>query len=244
MSINIPIWLPLLVLVVVFGVWHIHENRRLTRHWQKTLDVPLFKELKRFAWSRTTQFLIALLFCVLIIIIYDFRLNTAQNEQTEMSKIISTLEQKNSVLSAKKEEPVQPVIAAIIPSPKPPVSIVENEPLDTVDSVYNPEETTPDKQSKLDSIKKRYEDILVTYFFLRKCDKINPSDYHVIISALSQEMASVNAPGRMQNDILTAAQGSYKEVYSTSNCNAENIDATYSQYSNYINTLTKEYIPQ
>ena len=64
----------------------------------------------------------------------------------------------------------------------------------------------------MDAIKKRYEGLLVNYLFLKKCGLINAQDYHTIISALAQEMASVNAPGRLEHDIQTAANGSYEYI--------------------------------
>jgi hypothetical protein len=109
----------------------------------------------------------------------------------------------------------------------------------TVEEVYNPEEMSSDKQSTMDSIKKRYESLLVNYLFLKKCGLINPQDYHAIISALAREMSSVNAPGRLEHDIMTAAKGSYDEMYAKSNCNDQNTSQLHAQYSDYINTISQ-----
>lgn len=111
-----------------------------------------------------------------------------------------------------------------------------------VQSVLDPQDS--DAQAKIDTLKKRYEDILVTYFVLRKCNKNNPLDYHIIISALSQEMASDGAPGRLQYDITTSAQGSYKEMYSANKCDAATIDPLLGQYKNFINGIGKEFLPK
>jgi hypothetical protein len=109
----------------------------------------------------------------------------------------------------------------------------------TVGDVYNPEEMSSDKQSAMDSIKKRYEVLLVNYLFLKKCGLINPQDYHAIISSLAREMSSVNAPGRLEHDIMTAAKGSYDEMYAKSNCNDQNTSQLHAQYSNYINAISQ-----
>lgn len=109
--------------------------------------------------------------------------------------------------------------------------------------VYNPEEVSSDKQSVLDAIKKRYEGLLVNYLFLQKCGLIDPQDYHTIISTLSREMASVNAPGRLENDILVAAQGSYKEMYSGSDCNTPDTEQLHKQYADYIKTISNNIPP-
>lgn len=113
-----------------------------------------------------------------------------------------------------------------------------------VNEVYNPETINPDEQAAIDDMKKRYEDIIVIYMFMKKCGKVNPADYNVITHALGQEMASVNAPGRLQNDVLTAARGSFQEIYSKSPCDGEGIQALTDQYNNYIQVLADNYPPE
>ena len=125
--------------------------------------------------------------------------------------------------------PAQPAPAQTPPaaSPRP-----------TVDDVYNPEKKGTGNESVMDGIKKRYENILVTYMFLKQCNKAGANDYPIITSALAQEMASVNAPGRMQADIVTAAQGSYKEMYSRSRCDDPGITTLVTQYTAYVKALS------
>lgn len=111
----------------------------------------------------------------------------------------------------------------------------------SIEQVFSPESKADTLQNALDNLKKRYEDILVIHFFLKKCGRAAASDYHVITSALSQEMASLNAPGRLQNDILTAAQGSYREMYSRSDCNAEGVGKLNQQYVEFVGNLSQNY---
>lgn len=108
----------------------------------------------------------------------------------------------------------------------------------TLEDVYNPEAEPGDKQSVLDAIKKRYEGLLVNYLFLKKCKLIDAQDYHAIISTLSREMASVNAPGRLEDDILTAAKGSYNEMYANSACTGPETEKLHRQYDEYIKTIS------
>ena len=108
----------------------------------------------------------------------------------------------------------------------------------TLQDVYDPEQNATDNQSAMDAIKKRYEGLLVNYLFLKKCGLINAQDYHTIISALAQEMASVNAPGRLEHDIQTAANGSYQEMYAQSSCSGAEIKALHKQYNEYIKTIS------
>jgi hypothetical protein len=119
-----------------------------------------------------------------------------------------------------------------------------NSPVQTIDAIYNPEKYSQDNQSVIDDIKKRYEDILVNYMFLEKCGKATPADYRVIMSALGQEMASANAPGRLQYDILTSARGSYKEMYTKSACGGDGFNSLYVQYTDYIKKLSDNFPAQ
>ena len=110
----------------------------------------------------------------------------------------------------------------------------------TLQDVYNPEAGASDSQSEMDGIKKRYEGLIVNYHFLKRCGLIDARDYHTIISALAREMASVNAPGRLEHDIQTAAEGSYKEMYAQSSCDGPQIKDLQKQYSDYIKTISVE----
>ncbi len=117
----------------------------------------------------------------------------------------------------------------------------------TLEQVYNPERTdgaNGDDQASMDDIKKRYEDILVIYMFLKQCGRIEPSDYNIITAALSQEMASVNAPGRLQADVVNAAKGSYQEIYAQSPCDGSGINKLEKQYHQYIDVLKTNFPPQ
>jgi hypothetical protein len=117
--------------------------------------------------------------------------------------------------------------------------LASNNNASTVQEIYNPEEMSSDKQSAMDSIKKRYETLLVNYLFLKKCGLINPQDYHAIISALAREMSSVNAPGRLEHDIMTAAKGSYDEMYAKSSCTDQETGQLHAQYNDYINAISQ-----
>jgi len=114
----------------------------------------------------------------------------------------------------------------------------------TVDDLYNPEKNATDPQSNMDDIKKRYEDVLVIYMFLKKCNRVNTADYNIIISALGQEIAAVNAPGHLQTDILSAAKGSYQEMYSQSSCREKGVNTLFAQYNDYIKALSNNFPPQ
>lgn len=104
---------------------------------------------------------------------------------------------------------------------------------DLFDSPKNPNV----KENTIDKIKTRYEGILVNYLLLKKCGKTGTSDYQLITSAMQKELLSQSTPTRLKYDILTAAKGSYDEIYARSNCNDEEIMPTLQKYLAYIKSL-------
>lgn len=108
-----------------------------------------------------------------------------------------------------------------------------------IEKVYNPEKEMleTDTQSSLDDIKKRYEDILVLHMYMKHCNKAESNDYSIINAALAQEMASLDAPSRLLNDIVDSAKGSYSEIYADSPCQGPGIGRLVKQYKEYIDTL-------
>lgn len=111
-----------------------------------------------------------------------------------------------------------------------------------IDELYDPEQHNKSQQAALDNLKQRYENILITYFFLRRCKEAAPGDYHIIISSLASEMASINAPGRLEYDVVAAAEGSYREVYSRSAC--KDSQALSTQYTDFIKKLAARIPPE
>ncbi len=137
----------------------------------------------------------------------------------------------------KAREELQTQVSAL----KPTVAPAEQPLSASVDAIFGtePSNLTPDVEQKLDALKKQYEDVLVLQFFLAKCGKSTVQDYHTINSNLSQDMATLNAPGRLQYDIMTAAKGSYDAIYASSSCEGEQAEASEKAFRTYIEQLTK-----
>ena len=49
------------------------------------------------------------------------------------------------------------------------------------------------------------------------------------------------AAAHLQIDIMSAAEGSYKEIYSQSQCGGQGMDALYAQYTDYLNVLSANF---
>ncbi len=246
------IWVLLLAVLGWSIYWHLKENKQLIENWKKTMDQSAVEWHSRFAWSRSIQLIAALAGCILLIMIYSYKLDSTSSKYDEL-----TLIHESTIRQISQPQPQMPRRAASQDKPAiptqpdyyPPSNQVAGAPAatppavpvvaPTVTDIFTPSETSSDQQTTMDSIKQRYEDILVIYMFLSKCKKAKTEDYYIIMSALSQDMASVNAPGRMQNDVLTAAQGSYEEMYAQSDCSSLDINALHTQYTDYIKALSQ-----
>ncbi len=126
-------------------------------------------------------------------------------------------------------------------APSCPDWVDNNEAKSELEKIYEPETDSKDFQAKSDVLKKRYEELLVSYYVLKKCGISSASDYHIILSSLSHEMASLNAPGRMQYDIINAAKGAYNELYAKNECD-EKITTTLSgEFRGYIAALNTQF---
>ena len=108
--------------------------------------------------------------------------------------------------------------------------------------VYNPESSDirHDSLSHLDAMKKRYENIIVLYMFMKRCQSATQADYITIRNAMNQEASQMQAPATIVTDITNAAQGAYEEIYSRSDCNAEGMAELRNQYTRYIIALEQE----
>lgn len=90
----------------------------------------------------------------------------------------------------------------------------------------------------LDALKERYETLLVNYQFLARCGLAREEDFNLITSSLARHVASVSGPGRLTHDIVTAARGSYQELYLAAPCAAAESQAT--TYRAYLDQLARQ----
>ena len=253
------------ILVIASTAWfHIQQNNKLSKYWQQQLDKSSAEWMNRFAWTRTAQLLGAMGAALAVVLfVHNHQLaetnailsSIQQSLEPRLSELATTQKQTSDALlqfKAAYEENLkntaQPKRVAQVDVSAQAVELKANDELAariekqaqpvTLKDIYDPEENATDNQSAMDAIKKRYEGLLVNYLFLKKCGLINAQDYHTIISALAQEMASVNAPGRLEHDIQTAANGSYQEMYAQSSCSGAEIKALNKQYNDYIKTIS------
>ena len=97
-------------------------------------------------------------------------------------------------------------------------------------------------EAKLDEIKEKYEDIFISYMFLKRCERANASDYTVIINSLSAEIEPLQSKQEYQGimfleSVYEAARGSYDAIYSSTECSTDNIAVTLPKYEQFIGDI-------
>jgi len=85
-------------------------------------------------------------------------------------------------------------------------------------------------EAYIDGLKERYESWMVTYYYLQQCKKTGADDYNLIEGQLKKELENAHAAPDVEANIMLAATGSYKEMYSGLPCDDAHIAQTKSMY--------------
>jgi hypothetical protein len=97
------------------------------------------------------------------------------------------------------------------------------------------------QQAYLDWLKQRYENWLITYYYLQKCGMADKADFDLIRSSLHKELANLHTEtGTIEDNILLAANGSYSELYAAASCTDERIKITKSSYDVYMQQMRQQ----
>lgn len=91
------------------------------------------------------------------------------------------------------------------------------------------------QQAYLDYLKQRYENWLITHYYLSNCGKAQKDDLDIILKSLRKELVTLNTEiGSFEENILLAANGSYNELYRSISCDDERVSATKAMYDVYM----------
>lgn len=94
------------------------------------------------------------------------------------------------------------------------------------------------QQAMIDWLKQRYENWLITYYYLQKCGLADKTDFDIIRASLHRELNALQTDTAMAEDnILMAANGSYNELYASASCNDERMKATKVAYETWMAPL-------
>lgn len=241
----------LIVAIGAISAWNFYISRSLSTDFESKLDADCYKRFHRSGRFKNLQLIVVMLCMGATIIFYNEWVESLEKENMTLKQSKDSAEMRfRDVLEIQEKlaaELQQLNKAALEKS-----VLLENNNAQKateahkteLEDIYNPEEQLIGNESKIDGLKKRFENILVIHLFLKKCEKTGSDDFFIIMASLSQEMASINAPGRLQHDIITAAQGSYKEIYAKSDCSDKQTDSLITQYNDYIKVLSTNALTQ
>lgn len=239
------------ILALVLGwciYWHFRENKSVIEYWSESKKLTLKDkaQLTRFAWSRSIQLFGALVALLLIVMIYGIQMNNLTAELTQLKPPATyyppAIPQPAEVKASKLEE--NPKIVA---EPQAETTQLQRRttnmppeqegPKSKVEEVFNPSAT--DQASYIDALKQQYEDTIILYFIMDRCKHADSSDYSLIMDALRRDMDYAGAPDDLKQHVVTAAQGSYRELYTKNPCNTPTMTQLAKQYREYIHSLSE-----
>jgi len=229
------------VLWLLCLAWQIQENRTLARLLaQAPVPQPLGRRLLGQARWRSFQFLLTLGGCAFIAGLYDWKLNRpAPPVAAEQAPL--------GVASSYPPPGLQGELVRLDNAPLAPpggVALPSSATLQREAQVYALfAPSAGGNQGDLDSLKRRYEELFVQYLFLAHCGLAATEDYQILSTALLKELASLNGPGRLSYDILTAARGTYDEVYAKSVCDTTEAKAGQDRFRRYVDYLRTQQDP-
>lgn len=91
------------------------------------------------------------------------------------------------------------------------------------------------QQAMIDWLKQRYENWLITYYYLQKCNLADKNDFDLIRHSLHKELTDLHTEtASVEDNILLAANGSYNELYASASCDDERLKATKTSYDDYM----------
>lgn len=227
---SLTIWLLAFVLLAVLGwcvYWHRKENAALIKHWLDTQETTEAKTLSKFAWGRSFQLFAAVGTLVVAVLLFGWKIDALrkQIEDYHAAQILPSA----PVIANQPPEERKPLPDAIAN----PVVLVQPSIVD----IFTPSLSPGDKLAVIDNLKQQYENTIVLYFIMARCEFTLATDYDWIMASLRKDMRAANAPAELQTQILNAAKGSYQELYAYNKCATPEIQKLASQFREYINSL-------
>lgn len=235
-------WSLLITVFCAIFALHIWNDKQLKRKLKKKYNAELIRGILDSQRLSIISFfsIIAVLF--IVIAGYDSQLRKLEKQLEELEEVISI----NEIIEAEQKPVPNGVPAEISDEDKyyPPImdnnasdepAPVELKSQNTIQDIFGDDHS----QKSISDIKTRYEELLATYLLMEKCGKAGQNDYTIIMTSLQKEINAIQAPVRLQNDTLSAAKGSYEELYSSTDCSKPSLKDTEKQYNSYIQSLSR-----
>jgi|GEM_PF-6405402 len=193
-------WISLSVAILLMGVWFYMQNKHFDYRSQSPSRSD-YITLLRAARIRSTLINLMLWGFFASFFIYEFSLNEQSVKTQKTMTPIETIEER--------EPEVSPIRVDSIPNP----DVVA--PVEAPVDVSAPQSTT---ETQLDAVKERYEDVFVSYLYLKRCEKADDADYPAIVQAFQDEASAFDYDPSLFQSVYDAAEGSYSAIYRDSKC--------------------------
>lgn len=203
-----------LIVVVIWGLLAIglYEDRARVRNLPDSSYVSELLQLLH----RRNLYIYGLISMVLVMVIAD-----DLNHMAERKQALATQKAETEAL-----EPTQP-------QPQPAETtkfVVPHDSKVPFSDITEFNEANSKQQAYTDLLKQRYETWIITFYYLKKCNKVTDQDLSTIMTSLRKELATAKADNNVEANIVSAANGSYQEMYSEIPCDDAHINATKAGY--------------
>ncbi len=185
-------WGGLVLIWLIIAYWHQHQNEVFHQYIRNANKrTPISDRLSQVAHSRAFEVPAIFFVFILTVLYYD----------TKLHKIAETYKTNQQNLTLMEQE----------------INTLEKALSETQEALkrHAPPEST---ELALDTLKQKYEELFINYYYLKRCNRILPRDFHLMSAALTHELSMLNAPLIIRKNILSAAKGTHDEMYASMEC--------------------------
>ncbi len=132
---------------------------------------------------------------------------------------------------------VEPVVEQLAPE----VSPIRVERIPAADTAVGEASfLSENPETALDALKERYEDVFVSYLYLKRCEKAGDADYPVIVQAFQDEVKNMQYDPSLFQSVYDAAEGSYSAIYRDSKCDDATLLPVLERFKTWLDGATEE----
>ena len=196
------------------ALWHQHQNKAFHEYIRNTnARTKLNDRLSHLAYNRAFEVMGVFFVLILVLIFYDTRIFKAESDLETARKALQLQTTELNTLSTD-------------------TTLLRNQLDGAFDRISSG--IDDDKESLLDDLKAKYEGLFVSYYYLKRCNALSKTEFHLLNSALIQELTDMNARAGVRKRILEAAKGTHDELYAQAPCTPDAIDPKKKEIDDYL----------
>jgi hypothetical protein len=101
-------------------------------------------------------------------------------------------------------------------------------------------QTLDDAVRNVEKIKSSYEDALVSYLILRRCQLVEKKEYETLYAAMHRALHFASDRDAITKGVLSAATGTYQSLYSDLDCSSEMMRNTKTHFALFLKQVALE----